>query len=99
VGLLTLDGGRWRDGRQRTGMAAGSGSRGRRRFGGPLATENGTTSSARHEETSGGVGLLREAAVAAVAAHWPAARGSALSGGGARQARIRARRSLGTRAK
>jgi hypothetical protein len=64
MGLLTLDGGRRRDGRRRTGMAVGSGSHGRRRSGGPPTTENGAVCSARHEETSGGVGLLREVAVA-----------------------------------
>jgi hypothetical protein len=64
VGLLTLDGGGQRDGWRRTGMAAGSGSHGRRRSGGSPATENGAACSARHEETSGGIGLLWEAAVA-----------------------------------
>jgi hypothetical protein len=64
VGLLTLDGGGRRDGRRWIGMAAGSGSREQRRSGGPPATENGVACSAQHEETSSGVGLLREAAVA-----------------------------------
>jgi hypothetical protein len=88
-GVAHLGQRRRRDGRRRTGMAAGSGSHGRRHSGGSPAMRNGASCSARHEETPWwhrfalGDGGCDESAAAAL---WTAARGSACSGGGASRA-------------